>query len=60
LAALIYTLSKHAETLKDVIPHDPSFGKEVLGYLQKSLSDAESKSECTTESEHNTKCAEAE
>jgi hypothetical protein len=50
----------HAGSLKWVIPHDPKFREEVLWYLQDSLSDAESESDCTTESDHNTECAEAE
>jgi hypothetical protein len=53
--ALIYTISKHVGTSKLITPRDSNFG-EVLGYLQKGLSE----SECTIESDHNMKCAEAE
>jgi hypothetical protein len=59
-ATLVYTVRKHAETSKWGTPHDPSFGGEVLGYLLEGLSDVESESECTVESDHNTECAEAE
>jgi hypothetical protein len=45
--------------LRSVTLHDPNFG-EVLGYLQKGLSDVDSESECTIESGHNTESAEAE
>jgi hypothetical protein len=47
-----------AGTLKWVMPCDPNF-REVLGYLQVDLSDIESESKCTVESDHNTDCAEA-
>jgi hypothetical protein len=59
-AAVSYTMRKCAGTSKWVTPHDVSFGEEVLGYLQERLSDVESESECTIESDHNTECAEAE
>jgi hypothetical protein len=38
-AALVYTMSKQAGTLKWVTPCDPSFGEDVLEYLQEGLSD---------------------
>jgi hypothetical protein len=40
-------------------PHDPNFG-EVLGYMQEGMSDNESESEHTTESDYNMECAKAE